>query len=185
MRPLHCSYFVLREILNVDLPLIMEKQKAVFLDRDGVLNKELGDYVCRVEDFKVLEHNFEALLELQKRGYLLIVITNQGGLAKKWYSEDTLQKMHCHLRETYTAAGINLTEIYYCNHHPEYNSKCLCRKPGSIMLEKAVARFNIDASASYFIGDRERDVLAGEAAGVTGILINSDQPINEVLGLIK
>ena len=65
----------------------MEKQKAVFLDRDGVLNKELGDYVCRLEDFKVLEHNFEPLRKLQERGYLLIVITNQGGLAKNWYSE--------------------------------------------------------------------------------------------------
>lgn len=163
----------------------MEKQKAVFLDRDGVLNKELGDYVCRLEDFKVLEHNFKPLKELQERGYLLIVITNQGGLAKKWYTEETLGKMNDHLKQTYADQGIELTEIYYCNHHPEYNGKCLCRKPGSMMLEKAVARFNIDASRSYFIGDRERDVLAGEAAGVTGILIDSDQPISEVLELIQ
>lgn len=158
--------------------------KAVFLDRDGVLNHELGDYVCRVEDFSVLEHNFTALRELQARGYLLIVITNQGGLAKGWYTPDTLDRMHQHLRDTYSSQGINLTEIYYCNHHPEYNGMCLCRKPGSLMLEKAIARFGIDASASYFIGDRERDVLAGEAAGVKGILIDSDQPIGEVLHLV-
>lgn len=164
---------------------MMEKQKAVFLDRDGVLNKELGDYVCRVEDFKILEHNFKPLKELQERGYLLIVITNQGGLAKKWYTEETLLEMNRQLKETYEQHGISLSEIYYCRHHPEYNGKCLCRKPGSMMLEKAVARFNIDASASYFIGDRERDVLAGEAAGVNGILIDSDQPISEVLDLIK
>jgi len=163
----------------------MEKQKAVFLDRDGVLNKELGDYVCRLEDFKVLEHNFEPLKELQQRGYLLIVITNQGGLAKKWYTEETLAKMNRHLKETYLEQGIELMEIYYCRHHPEYNGKCLCRKPGSMMLEKAVARFNIDAARSYFIGDRERDVLAGEAAGVKGILIDSDQPLGEILELIK
>ena len=165
--------------------IMIEKQKAVFLDRDGVLNKELGDYVCRLEDFKVLEHNFEPLKELQSRGYLLIVITNQGGLAKKWYTDETLQQMNRHLKKTYAEEGIELAEIYYCNHHPEYNGKCLCRKPGSLMLEKAVARFNIDASRSYFIGDRERDVLAGEAAGVTGILIDSDQPISEVLDLIN
>lgn len=159
-------------------------KKAVFLDRDGVLNKELGDYVCKFEDFKVLEHNFPALKELQDRGYLLIVITNQGGLAKGWYTVETLDQMHAHLKESYAKQGIYLTEVYYCNHHPEYNGKCLCRKPGSLMLEKAIARFGIDASASYFIGDRERDVIAGEAAGVKGILIDSDQPIGEILKLI-
>lgn len=158
--------------------------KAVFLDRDGVLNKELGDYVCRLKDFSILEHNFEPLRQLQKKGYLLIVITNQGGLAKGWYTAGTLVQMNKLLRETYASQGITLAEIYYCNHHPEHTGKCLCRKPGSIMLEKALGRFNIDASKSYFIGDRERDVLAGEAAGVTGILINSNQPLNEVLNLI-
>lgn len=160
-------------------------KKAVFLDRDGVLNKELGDYVSKLEDFKVLEHNFEVLKELQTRGYLLIVITNQGGLAKAWYTEETLGKMHDHLKKTYAEQGIILTAIYYCRHHPEYNGKCLCRKPGSLMLEKAVARFGIDASASYFIGDRERDIIAGEAAGVKGILIDSDQPLGEILELIN
>ena len=159
--------------------------KAVFLDRDGVLNKELGDYVCRFEDFKVLEHNFTALKELQDRGYLLIVITNQGGLAKGWYSANVLDQMHSQLITTYAEKGVLISEVYYCNHHPEYNGKCLCRKPGSLMLEKALARFGIDASQSYFIGDRERDVIAGEAAGVTGILIDSDQPIGDVLRLIR
>ncbi|WP_423148220.1 D-glycero-alpha-D-manno-heptose-1,7-bisphosphate 7-phosphatase [Rubrolithibacter danxiaensis] len=163
----------------------MQKNKAVFLDRDGVLNKELGDYVCKVEDFIVLEHNFKPLKELQDRGYLLIVATNQGGLAKKWYSQETLDGMHLILREKYAEHGVHFSEIYYCNHHPEYSSKCLCRKPGSLMLEKGVARFNIDPAQSYFIGDRERDILAGEGAGLTGILINSDQPISEVLHLIR
>jgi len=159
----------------------MKRQKAVFLDRDGVLNKELGDYVCRLEDFKVLEHNFAPLKVLQERGFLLIVITNQGGIAKNWYSEEILGQMNKHLKDTFMQQGIELSEIYYCNHHPEYNGKCLCRKPGSMMLEKALARFNIDPSRSYFIGDRERDILAGEAAGVKGILIDSDQPISEIM----
>jgi len=163
----------------------MAKNKAVFLDRDGVLNKELGDYVCCVDDFKVLEHNFEPLRELQRRGYLLIVATNQGGLAKKWYTKEILDEMHKNLKEVYAENGISLTEIYYCRHHPQFTGRCLCRKPGSLMLEKGVARFNIDASRSYFIGDRERDVLAGEGAGLTGILINSDQPLSEILHLIE
>ncbi len=160
-------------------------EKAVFLDRDGVLNKELGDYVCRFDDFKVLEHNFAALKELQDRGYLLIVITNQGGLAKGWYSVEVLDKMHAQLKSTYAEQGVLISEVYYCNHHPEFNGNCLCRKPGSLMLEKALARFRIDASQSYFIGDRERDVIAGQAVGVTGILIDSDQPIGDILSLIR
>ena len=92
--------------------------------------------------------------------------------------------MHDHLIETYKLQGVHITEAYFCNHHPQYNGNCLCRKPGSLMLEKAIARFEIDASKSYFIGDRERDVMAGEAAGVRGILIDSDQPIGEILDLI-
>src|SRR5690606_10974230 len=113
----------------------MVKNKAVFLDRDGVLNKELGDYVCCVEDFNVLVHNYEPLRELQRRGYLLIVATNQGGLAKGWYTKETLEEMHRVLKETYAENGINLTETYYCRHHPQFTGKCLCRKPGSLLLE--------------------------------------------------
>ena len=161
-----------------------KQKKAVFLDRDGVLNKELGDYVCRLADFSILTHNFEPLLELQCRGYLLIVITNQGGLAKGWYTDYVLNNMHNHLRKVYNDNGIHLTDIYYCNHHPDFNGKCLCRKPGSVMIEKALARFNINAGASYFIGDRVRDIVAGEKAGVTGILIDSNQSIAEILDQI-
>jgi D-glycero-D-manno-heptose 1,7-bisphosphate phosphatase len=161
----------------------MKKNKAVFLDRDGVLNREMGDYVCKIEDFHILEHNFEPLLQLQKRGYLLIVVTNQGGLAKGWYTKETLDEMHGRLRNMYLENGVTISDFYYCNHHPNF-TKCLCRKPGSIMLEKACARFEVDPSKSYFIGDRERDVIAGEAAGVNGILIDSDQPIGDVMHLI-
>jgi D-glycero-D-manno-heptose 1,7-bisphosphate phosphatase len=161
------------------------KNKAVFLDRDGVLNKELGDYVCRLEDFKVLEHNFEALKELQQRGYLLIVATNQGGLAKGWYTEQQLAEMHQHMRNVYAEHGVTFTDMYYCPHHPLFTGDCDCRKPKPGMLLKGIAQHNIDPAQSYFIGDRERDVEAGESAGVTGILINSDQPIGDVLYLIK
>jgi len=162
----------------------MGYNKAVFLDRDGVLNHELGDYVCKMDDFHILEHNFPVLRELQDEGYLLIVITNQGGIAKGWYNEVTLSQMHHKLKDVYKENGIHITETYYCRHHPMYNGNCLCRKPGSMMLEKAIARFNIDKSKSYFIGDKETDVIAGQKAGVTGILITPDQPISEIRHLI-
>ncbi len=163
---------------------MQEKNKAVFLDRDGVLNREMGDYVCRVEDFHVLD-NFEALKTLQDRGYLLIVATNQGGLAKGWYTEDELDKMHQQLRDTYAGHGVTFTDFYYCPHHPNFTGECDCRKPKPGMLLRGIAEHDIDPSRSYFIGDRERDVEAGTLAGVTGILIDSDQPISTVLELIK
>ncbi|RFZ94943.1 HAD family hydrolase [Mucilaginibacter conchicola] len=160
-----------------------EKKKAVFLDRDGVLNQEMGDYVCKFEDFHVLD-NFDALKELQDRGYLLLVATNQGGIAKGWYSEDELAKMHNHLKQVYHERGVELTDFFYCPHHPNFTGDCDCRKPKPGLLLQGIEKYNIDPSKSYFIGDRERDVEAGEAAGVTGILIDSDQPISTVLGMI-
>lgn len=160
------------------------KNKAVFLDRDGVLNKELGDYVCRVEDFIVLD-NFEALKTLQNRGYMLIIATNQGGLAKGWYTEADLVKMHRYLRDTYKEHGVEFTDIFYCPHHPDFTGPCNCRKPQPGMLLQGIEKYHIDPALSYFIGDRERDIEAATAAGVTGILVDSDQPISSVLALIK
>src|SRR5690606_27650776 len=107
----------------------MPKNKAVFLDRDGVLNRELGDYVCKFEDFEVLEHNFKPLKELTDRGYLLLIATNQGGLAKGWYTEETLDKMHHHLKNEYSKYGVTFTDVYYCPHHPNFTGECDCRKP--------------------------------------------------------
>ena len=160
-----------------------QKNKAVFLDRDGVLNQEMGDYVRRIEDFHILD-NFEALKILQDKGYLLLVATNQGGLAKGWYTEEELAKMHSSLRQIYNAHGVELTDFFYCPHHPDFTGDCDCRKPKPGLLLQGIEKYNLDPSKSYFIGDRERDVIAGTAAGVKGILINSDQPISEVLDLI-
>jgi len=160
-----------------------DKNKAVFLDRDGVLNKELGDYVCRLEDLVVLD-NFAALKTLQDKGYLLIVATNQGGLAKGWYTEETLATMHQHIRDVYHEQGVEITDIFYCPHHPNFTGDCDCRKPKPGLLLQGITKYNIDPAKSYFIGDRERDVEAGTAAGVKGILIDSDQPISTVLDQI-
>jgi D-glycero-D-manno-heptose 1,7-bisphosphate phosphatase len=160
------------------------KNKAVFLDRDGVLNQEMGDYVRRLEDFHILEHNIEPLKQLQDKGYLLIVATNQGGLAKGWYTEEELGKMHTQLIEVYAKHGVEFTDIFYCPHHPDYTGECDCRKPKPGLLLRGIEKYNIDPAKSYFIGDRDRDIIAGTAAGVKGILINSDQPISDVLDLI-
>jgi len=155
------------------------KNKAVFLDRDGVLNQEMGDYVCRLEDFHILD-NFDALKILQNRGYLLIVATNQGGLAKGWYTDDELAKMHQRLIEVHLAHGVEITDIFYCPHHPDFTADCDCRKPKPGLLLQGIEKYNIDPAKSYFIGDRERDMEAATAVGIQGILVDSNQPISEV-----
>ncbi len=149
-------------------------QKAIFLDRDGVLNFELGDYVTRPADFKVLEFVPAQLKRLQDANYLLIVITNQGGIAKGLYSHEELAVMNKILTDEIAKVNVNLTEIFYCQHHPEY-SKCLCRKPGSMMIEKALAKYRIDPKLSFMIGDKERDIEAAAAAGVKGFLIEANE----------
>jgi D-glycero-D-manno-heptose 1,7-bisphosphate phosphatase len=159
------------------------KNKAIFLDRDGVLNREMGDYVCRFEDFHLLD-NFDVLKTLQNRGYLLLVATNQVGLAKGWYSEDELAKMHAYLKAEYKKRGIEISDIFYCPHHPDFTGDCDCRKPKPGLLLQGIEKYNIDPAKSYFIGDRERDMEAAAAAGVRGILVDSDQPLSEVLGMI-
>lgn len=159
------------------------KNKAIFLDRDGVLNKEMGDYVCSIDDFNILD-NFAALKTLQDRGYLLIIATNQGGLAKGWYTKAEMEKMHKQLKHAYHEHGVEFTDIYFCPHHPDYTGPCDCRKPKPGLLLQGIEKYDIDPARSYFIGDNDRDILAGTAAGVKGILIKSDQPLSTVLKMI-
>lgn len=149
-------------------------QKAIFLDRDGVLNFELGEYVTKPEDFKVLEFVAEQLKRLQNANYLLIVITNQGGIAKGLYSHSQLDVMHKILIDELAKTDVKITEIFYCQHHPDF-SKCLCRKPESIMIEKALAKYHINPKLSFMIGDKQRDIDAATNAGVKGFLIDANE----------
>ena len=152
------------------------KNKAIFLDRDGVINREKGSYISEPEDFVINDGIPEALKILSNSGFIIIVVTNQGGIALGHYSLSHVERLHDILKKELSAGGVELAEIYYCPHH-HTKGKCLCRKPGSILLEKAVSRFNIDTTASYMIGDRERDTQAAEAIGIKGILIKANENI--------
>jgi len=149
------------------------KTKAVFLDRDGVINFEQGNYITNLADFKILPHAFEAMSVLKKNEFLLIVITNQGGIAKEFYSKDVLNNIHEYLNVELSKNNLKLDDIYFCPHHPE-KSNCICRKPDSVLIEKALSKFNIDPSQSFFIGDKDRDIECAEKAGVKGILIEQN-----------
>jgi D-glycero-D-manno-heptose 1,7-bisphosphate phosphatase len=157
--------------------------KAVFLDRDGVINVERG-YTHKLEDFVILPDVVENLKEYLKKGFLLIIISNQSGIAKGLYSQAEVEVIHSFLVNEMAKSDIHFSEIYYCVHHPDV-SRCICRKPDSLFVEKALARFNIDPSRSYFIGDKERDVQAAEKAGVKGILIEANSPLKLISGVIE
>lgn len=154
------------------------KNKAIFLDRDGVLNHEIYDYITRLEDFEILEYQIAPLKKLYDEGYLLIIITNQGGIAQKRYSEETLGEMHKALSVRFEAQGAYIKHAYYCPHHPTVSEECNCRKPKSGMLLEAIETYHIDPALSVMIGDKPRDVEAANGAGVKGILIAPDEQID-------
>ncbi|QNF34622.1 HAD family hydrolase [Adhaeribacter swui] len=148
------------------------KQKAVFLDRDGVLNVERGDYTYLPEDFILEEKVPEALALLKENGFLLIVVTNQGGLAKELFTRAQMQA--CHQKLQQNCRDI-IDAIYYAPSHPAVSAS-LARKPGSLMLEKAIAKFNIDPSKSWMVGDQLRDMQAAGKVHVKGILVGPHPP---------
>jgi D-glycero-D-manno-heptose 1,7-bisphosphate phosphatase len=163
---------------------MIKRNKAVFLDRDGVINRERKDYTYRLKDFIINDGVVEALKVFRDKGYLLIVISNQSGIAKKIYTRQDVEMIHDYLRKILAENNLELAEIYYCPHHQTV-SRCLCRKPDSLLLEKAMARFSIDPLQSYFIGDVERDIEAGNKAGVSTIKIEANSSLREILHLIR
>jgi len=152
--------------------------KAIFLDRDGVLNHEIYDYITKVEDFEILEYQIPPLKRFFDEGYLLIVITNQGGIALKRYTEQELAIMHQMLRNAFVKRSADIAGFYYCPHHPTVGGECKCRKPASGMLLDAIDMYDIDPALSVMIGDKPRDVDAANGAGVKGIEIAPDEQID-------
>ncbi|QTN39238.1 HAD family hydrolase [Cryomorphaceae bacterium] len=154
--------------------------KAIFLDRDGVINHDPGDYTTSWDEFTFLPGIEEFLIKRINEGYLLILITNQGGVAKGRYTLETVEDIHMRMQEHLADYGIHFAEIYFSPYHDDY-SRSLSRKPGSIMVEKALARFNIDPVQSVMIGDKQRDLDCAVAAGVSGHLVPVNSNLNEIL----
>ncbi len=157
----------------------MNPRPALFLDRDGVLNRERGEHTWRMADFEVLPGVPEALRHAHAMGYVLVVITNQSGLGLGLYGHAEVAALHARLREA--AGQAAFADILYCPHHPS-KGRCLCRKPGSLLLERAMARHGIDPGRSLMVGDRERDVQAAQTVGVRAIQV---VPNSELLPLLK
>jgi D,D-heptose 1,7-bisphosphate phosphatase len=159
------------------------KQRAIFLDRDGVLNEEI-DGVFRPKMLKLLPGAGETVKRINDSSFLAICITNQPAVAKGFMTLDDLKRVHWELDAALARSGAFLDDLFFCPHHPERGFQgevtelkfdCACRKPKPGMLLAAAKRHNIDLSRSYFIGDDMRDMLAGEAAGVACYLVGGDR----------
>ncbi len=154
------------------------KQKALFLDRDGVINIE-KNYLHKIEDVKFVDGIFELCRHFQEKGYLIIVVTNQSGIARGMYSEADFLKLSEWMIEQFKNEGVTITHIYHCPHHPDFSGECECRKPKPKMLLDAQATYNIDMQHSILVGDSERDIEAAILALVgEQVLFNSDESIN-------
>lgn len=154
-----------------------KRRPAVFLDRDGTMIKEAG-YLSRLEDVQWFPGTKDAIRLLNRAGYLVIVITNQGGIALGKFDDAFVRMVHGTMDAELAQSGAHVDGWYYCPHHPngvipELSGPCACRKPGHAMIINACADFEIDVARSWVIGDRERDVAMAPAVGARGILVRT------------
>lgn len=151
--------------------------KAIFLDRDGTINVDKA-YLSKIEDFEYLPGVIEGLKLLQNAGYKLIIVTNQSGIARGYYTEEDFLKLNDWMIHDLKSKGIEVSKVYYCPHHPsgkieKYRVNCDCRKPNLGMYRQAIRDFDIDVSASYAIGDKIRDSYICASTDCRGFLISN------------
>lgn len=152
-------------------------KKAVFIDRDGVINKEVG-YLHKIKDFEFINGVFDTCLHFQNLGYHLIVVTNQSGISRGYYSEDDFHLVNNWMLEQFSSQGINILDVFFCPHGPE--STCDCRKPKPGMFNQAKDKHDINMEESWMIGDKETDITAANAAGIQNtVLVKSGHEIDE------
>ncbi|MBP2169913.1 D-glycero-D-manno-heptose 1,7-bisphosphate phosphatase [Erwinia toletana] len=155
---------------------------AIFLDRDGTINVDHG-YVHEIDNFQFIDGVIDAMRELKKMGFALVLVTNQSGIARGMFTEDQFISLTEWMDWSLADREVDLDGIYFCPHHPDatedaYRQQCDCRKPQPGMLLSAQQELNIDMAASYIVGDKIEDILAGKAAGVgKKVLVRSGKPV--------
>ncbi len=153
-------------------------EKAVFLDRDGVIIEDAG-YVGEIERVKFIPGAGKAIRLLNENGFKVIIITNQAGVARGYFSEEAVEEINTYVQEMLAKKGALIDKIYYCPHHKEgvieeYRKDCYYRKPSPGMIEEAVRDFHIDLKRSFLIGDKSSDIEAGNKAGCKTILLSEE-----------
>ena len=151
--------------------------KTIFLDRDGVINKE-KNYLYKIEDFEFINGVFQACLHLNNLGYKIIIVTNQSGISRGYYSIQDLEKLNDWILSEFKKNHVDILDVFYCPHIP--SDKCKCRKPKPGMFFSAKDKHNINMKKSWVIGDSERDITAASLAGITNsIIVRSGHKIDE------
>lgn len=145
--------------------MVNMSKRALFLDRDGVINVE-KDYLYKVEDFEFIDGIFELCKHYVNLGYLIIVVTNQSGICRDFYSEKDFNILSNWMINEFKNYDIVISKVYFCPHHPDISGHCSCRKPEPGMILDAKQEFNLDLTHSLIIGDKERDIEAGINAGI-------------------
>ena len=145
-------------------------EKAIFLDRDGTINVDKG-YVHKPEDFVFMAGAPEAIRQMNKFGYKVIVISNQSGIARGFFTSDDVVKLHEHINLELNKYGARIDAYYFCPHHPDYDMECDCRKPKTGLIEQAVKDFNIDLTQSWMIGDKASDLECAGNIGLKAVLL--------------
>lgn len=148
-------------------------KKALFLDRDGVINKEIN-YLHKVNDFVFIDEIFEICHFYLKHGFIIIVITNQAGIAKGYYKEEDFELLTNWMIKEFLKKGIHIEKVYHCPHHPDYTGDCDCRKPKPGMIIRASKEFDIDLSQSVLIGDKLSDIESGLNSGIKYVYYMED-----------
>ena len=153
------------------------KRPAVFIDRDGTISEEVG-YVNHPSRFQLYPYSFEAIKLLNEENWLAIVITNQAGVARGYFSEDVVKQIHEQMMRAMNDSSVHLDGIYYCAHHPTvgeppYRLDCNCRKPKAGLIERAANDFEIDLASSWMVGDRYSDIELAHNAGLKSAFVLS------------
>ena len=154
-------------------------RKVLFLDRDGVINKDVS-YLYKISDLEWVDGAKEALAYAHSKGYDLIVVTNQSGVARGYYKESDVQILHDYMAHELDRSGAPILHFYYCPHHKE----CECRKPKPGMIKQAIKDYDVNISNSFLIGDSQRDVDAAEAAGIKGYLFKGSNLLDFIKTII-
>jgi histidinol-phosphate phosphatase family protein len=145
-------------------------RRAVFLDRDGTIAEDVN-YCRRPEDFRMFPWAAEGVAMLNKAGLAVVVVTNQSGIARGYFSEETLAQIHHKMREELARCGARVDAVYHCPHHPD--DGCGCRKPRTGLFQRAAEELGLALAGSYVVGDQEMDVLAGQALGCQAVLVDT------------
>ncbi|RUA02044.1 MAG: D-glycero-beta-D-manno-heptose-1,7-bisphosphate 7-phosphatase [Deltaproteobacteria bacterium] len=141
----------------------IDPSRVIFLDRDGVINHDSPDYIKGLDEFHLLPRSLEALALLSRKGWTVIIITNQSAIGRGLISLPGLNRIHTHLKKTVADHGGNIADIFFCPHLPEED--CLCRKPKPEMIRQAAEKFGIVLNRAVMVGDRATDILCGQNAG--------------------